>query len=369
MKNNLTVMALPATENKADNPYNYILYSGLQKLNVKVKGYSLKRLLNPAGYDVLHYHWPENFVGAASKRAAYQGFAVFCLKLLYAKLWGKKIVWTVHNLAPHENRHPKLMKRFYAFLYKRVDGFISLTGAGAKEVAKNNVPSRKITVVPHPHYLTYYANDTTKEAARKKLNIPADKFVFLFIGQVRAYKNVTGLVKAFRQLNDPSALLVIAGKVHADVSTALKALTAGQANIKTFPAFINDDDLQHYLGCADLVVTPFTKVLNSGSVFLNLSFGRPALVPATESLQELQSEVGGEWVKTFSGELTAEHLKICREEMKQTAPAAKPDLSKFEWEAIAQQTKTVYQSLFGGAQSASAGSDNKALLLKPQPVA
>lgn len=369
MKKSLTVMALPATENKADNPYNYILYSSLQKLDVNVKGYSLKRLLNPAGYDVLHYHWPENFVGAASKTAAYKGFAVFCLKLLYAKLWSKKIVWTVHNLAPHENRHPQLMKRFYAFLYKRVDGFISLTEAGAKEVAKNNVSPHKIAVVPHPHYRHYYPAETTKEAAREKLGIPQDKFVFLFIGQVRAYKNVTGLVKAFKQLNDPSALLVIAGKVHADVSTALKALTVGQTNIKTFPAFINDDELQHYLGCADLVVTPFNKVLNSGSVFLNLSFGRPTLVPATESLQELQREVGARWVKTFSGELNAGHLKICRQELEQLEPAVTPNLAKFDWEKIAQQTNAFYQSLFGRAQNASAGHSNKSLLLNTHPAA
>ncbi len=36
--------------------------------------------------------------------------------------------------------------------------------------------------------------------------------VFLFIGQVRRYKGVEGLLEAFRSLDEPDARLIVAGK-------------------------------------------------------------------------------------------------------------------------------------------------------------
>lgn len=344
----LSVLAIPAHENRNENPYNHILYSGLEAQGVTVKGYDLKTLWKRKDYDIVHLHWPENFLWATSKAGAYKAYFIFWLKLWFLKFTGKKVVWTVHNQKPHEGKWAAVSAKAYALLYRKADGFISLTKSGAAEVEKKTYYKdvQKVTVVPHPHYRGYYANGIGKKEGREKLRLPQDKFVFLFIGQVRAYKNVVGLVNAFKALNDDTALLVIAGRVHEDVAAALQAAIGNEKRILLFPSFISDDELQVYLNAADLVVTPFTKILNSGSVFLNLSFSRPTLVPAANGLLELQKQVGDAWIKTFDGELSATHLQRCRDEMeKQQKQETKPDLSGFDWPAVAGQTKSFYQSL------------------------
>lgn len=353
MRKPISIMAIPANEHRSDNPYNYILNTSLNSQGVKVTGYSLKRFLLANDFDILHLHWPENFLAGKTKAGACKAFAVFWLKIFYLKARGKKIVWTVHNLSAHEAKHTALMKRFYRLLYRHVDGFISLTKYAAKEIAAKGVPVTKITVVPHPHYRGYYSDSASKAEARKALELPGDKFVFLFAGQVRAYKNVTGLVDAFRQLNDDNAVLVIAGKVHADLTKDITKWIAGNDNVIVYPQFINDEDLQWFLNSADLVVTPFRQVLNSGSVFLNLSFGKPTLVSETESLRELQTQVGEAWIKTFAGALTANHLAKCKEELTNEQAEGKPDLSLFEWSRIARMTKSFYRSVLTGEVPAS----------------
>lgn len=73
--------------------------------------------------------------------------------------------------------------------------------------------------------------------------------------------------------------------------------------------FIASDRLQLFLNAADLIVLPYTEILNSGSALLALSFNRPMLVPSKGSMSELQKQTGNSWVKTYDGTLTPSQLK------------------------------------------------------------
>jgi len=54
----LRVMALPAFQNRANNPYHALLYEAMQRRGTTVDEVSPRRVLR-ARHDVVHLHWPE----------------------------------------------------------------------------------------------------------------------------------------------------------------------------------------------------------------------------------------------------------------------------------------------------------------------
>lgn len=348
--------AWPAFLTKTSNPYNYILYNEISKQHVEVYEFTfalnhIVKALFVNNYQALHIHWPNNILFGTNIFKARIRLYCFFVFVTLIRIFGKKLIWTVHNLDTHESRFPRLQKALDAFMYKNTDGFISLNQAGIEAIRARltKKKSQRIVHIFHPHYKGYYKNSISKMEARKALSIPAEKFVFLFLGQIRAYKNVTGLVNAYKKLQSPDALLLIAGKVHEDVRAELMDCLEGAKNIVFVDSFVKDDDLQLYFNCADAVVTPYNKIFNSGSAFLNLSFDRPTLAPNMWALSELKQIVGGRWIKTYENDISAGALETCMQEViieSKTASLATPDISRFDPEEVARQTILFYQYLF-----------------------
>src|SRR5262249_51713199 len=83
------------------NPYCELLYDHVERLGVDVlEGRSGVRwlLAHRGRVRVLHFHWPERHFDRRRAGSAL-GFAV---RLLLARALGYRLVWTVHNLAPHD---------------------------------------------------------------------------------------------------------------------------------------------------------------------------------------------------------------------------------------------------------------------------
>jgi len=350
----LRVLAWPAHSNQKDNPYNHILYNFIEKEGVPVSEYtfgarSFNMLMDFKRFKeikIFHMHWPRNIIVGNSYTRVLFNFSILYSLILLLKLSGKKVVWTVHNLDPHEKNYNAIRKLLNRVLYRHVDGFISLNEDGVSAIEQRMTKqSQSIKFIPHLHYQHYYPNTISREEARKALTIPDDKFVFLFLGQIRRYKNILGFVKAFNELKSENKYLLIAGKVHHEVEKELEEAIEGVRDIKLFPAFVKDEDLQVYLNAADLVVTPYNQIFNSGSVFLNLSFGKPTLAPALGAIPEIQQTVGSQWITTYEGPLSSEHLEKAMNAVTSQPMGAKPAIDSFDPQYVANETLTFYQSL------------------------
>ncbi|WP_205499828.1 glycosyltransferase [Rufibacter psychrotolerans] len=349
------ILACPAYSTRKGNPYNYILYSNIERQGHGIYEYdfSVKKSLQfgfSRKYRIFHIHWPTNVLYGSSFLKAGLRLNVFFLFVNLIKLLGKKVVWTVHNLEDHEGNFPALQQKLNAFLYRRVDGFISLNKSGLELIRQKATHNghQKFAHINHPHYQGYYTNEVDKLEARRRLAIPPDKFVFLFLGQIRAYKNVTGLVKAYKALGCPQALLLIAGSVHKDVREELAQVLQDAPGILFIDSFVEDEDLQLYFNGADVVVTPYNKIFNSGSALLNVSFHKPTLAPDLWALRELKQQVGPRWIKTYQGQISPAVLKESMQEIKQDAErleAATPLIDSLHPQLIADQTIAFYRSL------------------------
>ncbi len=348
-------MACPAYSTKKGNPYNYLLYSNIEPIGHRVYEYdfSLKKSLQyifSSKYRIFHIHWPSNVLFGASTLENRVRLGIFFWFINLIKILGRKVVWTVHNLEDHEGKFADLQKKLDMFMYQKVDGFISLNQTGLETIRQKAGGNGKqqFRHINHPHYKGYYPNEVCRCEARRKLNVPEDKFVFLFLGQIRAYKNVTGLIKAFKGLNDSNALLLIAGKVHQDVRNELNETLKGAQNVLFIDSFIEDDDLQLYFNCSDVVVTPYNKIFNSGSALLNVSFNKPTLAPDLWALSELKQMVGSKWIKTYQGQISPKVLEECMQETKQEKVShlnLSPAIDSLDPERIALETIAFYKSL------------------------
>jgi beta-1,4-mannosyltransferase len=343
----MRIVAQPAFINRAGNPYNWLLYTELSELGFEVDEFSRWRLLT-GSYDVWHLHWPEAPLNARSTRRALTRLAELIASMDVARRLGTKIVWTVHNLSAHEERHPLIANWFWNGFIRRLDGFISLSTTGHALALERFPRLARLPgfVVPHGHYRGVYAGETDARAARARLGLEPTATVLAFVGQIRRYKGVSALCEAFSGLADHGARLLIAGKVKdASLADELRCAAKSDSRIRLRLEFVPDDELHVYLGAADLVVLPFTNVLNTGSALLALSFDRPVLVPRTGPLAELRDRVGAEWMHTYENELTPELVAEAIRWTRQTQRTGRPRLESLDWPAVAQQTAEALRSI------------------------
>ena len=345
----MRVLAWPAYSNRELNPYNYLLYSALTELGATVADARELRLAALVQrYDVLHLHWPEHYLELPPPRFLTRAGA-FITTLSALKARGAKVVWTVHNLAPHDPKNTYAQKPFYRLLTGLVDGTIHLSQEALKEA--RTVPHLRAlnhkahVVIPHGHYRGYYPDNITSEEARRKLKIGRDHQVLLHLGLLRPYKGIERLITAFTKLEDPNMRLVIAGSpADSGFLRTLKSLASADPRIEIHPRFIPNEELQVYFRAADIAVLPYRKVLNSGSALLALSFNVPVLAPALGSIREVAEQVGEGWVNLFQGELSsADILKALAAARR--LKGSKPDLSAYEWSRIAASTLDFYKRL------------------------
>lgn len=328
------------------NPFLHQMVERLEAHGVIVGGASFAQA---ARADVLHLHWPDHFVSRSTAWLSLRGGARILLMAALVRARGRAVVWTVHNLGPHEPLHPAVERAFWPMFTRLVSGCIFLTAAG-RSAAVHAFPQLARTtyaVVPHGSYSGYYpAFDGTPDAARLSVGLPPTSRPLLFFGQVRRYKNVPGLLRAFADVSDATARLVVAGSGPEPDLLAEVAKAAREDERVVVTGRVEDADVERVIASAVGAVLPYHDVFNSGSLFLALSGHRPVLVPETQVFAEVRRQVGPMWVRFFEPPLTAEDLEGFADDAAElVASGARPDLREFAWERIGPRIVAFYASL------------------------
>ena len=340
----MRILAWPAYKNR-ENPYNCLLYRHVRELGVQVAEFSTLRVIT-GSYSVWHIHWPERFWNDRNLLRALTK-AQICLWLLHiARRRGIRIVWTVHNLGAHEKLYPRIEARFWSAFIRHVDGYFCLTESGLQTTVERvpELKNRPGFVAPLGTYRGVYPDYVNKADARAALDISAQARVMLFFGLIRPYKGVQGLIGAFRQMSDPNAVLVIAGRASGDqLADAIRREAEGDGRIRLHLGFVPDERVQLFFRAADLVALPFVEVLNSSSAMLSLAFDRPVLVPRLGALGELQAVVGDQWVRFFTGSLDPQSLENALTWCLSTERSHVAPLERFDWNNVARRTVAAYE--------------------------
>lgn len=342
----LNVLGWPGFTSENGNPYTRLLYEAMEaEANVEVDGFTMFEPLQRR-YDVWHVHWPEDFLSYPSPVAAYFYVTAELLLFAWARLCGTKLVWTVHDLGPHESYHPPLETVFWPLFLPMVDGIISLSET-AREEAVSRFPvlrQRPSAVVPHGHYRSAYPDPVPQTDARTQLDLSESARVALFFGRIRPYKNVPRLVDIFRRWTDPEARLRVAGNPsEEELGATIAERATGDARVTTDLRFVEEHEVPVLFGASDLVVLPYDDIMHSGAALLALSFDRPVLVPNRGAMSELQAHVGTNWVRTYDGALTAEALADAMDWAESQDRPARAPLEDLNWAPLARQTVGLYR--------------------------
>jgi glycosyltransferase involved in cell wall biosynthesis len=277
---------------------------------------------------------------------------IYMTTLGLARLRRKRIVMTVHNVEPHETG---MLKRFLnRQVFRFAHHFIVHSEANKTTLQRLlRCDPGRISVLPHG-VLDTPRTGMNRAQARRKLGIAGEAHVILCFGNIRPYKGVDVLLRAFANvcLNEPQALLVIAGQPWGDwapYQTLIDELGIG-ARVHRRLEYIPSDEIEPYFVAADVVALPYTHFdAQSGVGTRALPFGRPLVVTNTGGLPELVLDEEAVVPAGDAEALARSLLRIIgdaaiRDRMSVESLALAASLG---WEAIAERTVEIYAAVLG----------------------
>ena len=342
----LRVLFLPFFE---DNPYQSELEKYLGKLGVEIVRARKLQVFSKLwfGIDVIHIHWPPSFKNMQFRHLIKA--LLYLSRLVCFRALGKRIVYTAHNLYPHEsaaNRIQRIVMRFVADVSHKIIVH-SPTAARIIDNAYGRKYAAKYSVIFHANYIGSYENSVDKFGARRKLNFDSGDVIFLILGHLRPYKGLERLIREFSQIDLPKAVLCIAGKpLNANYQTELENLVADSPNIVLHPKFIEDNELQIYFNAADIAIYPYTDVLTSGAIVLGMSFGIACIAPIKGCIPDyLDSKGAFLYDPNDQGALKSAINAAYQDETK-LLEMGRENIEKagcWTWNCVAEKTLAVYQ--------------------------
>jgi glycosyltransferase involved in cell wall biosynthesis len=281
---------------RQDNPYQSLLAESLAACGVDVafpvgyrRGLPLYRgIRDNRPIEVLHLHWTEAYTRDGHWLNQVGRWAKLLLDLSFVQLSGVKVVWTLHNLVPHECRFPRLERFFRRRLVRRVSHVLVHGEQSRRAVTQElRCPSDKTTIAPHGNYRSIYPTATPEMRREGRIGLADDHRVFLFFGMVRPYKGLERLLRVWRKLQPSRATLRIVGPCLDPIYEALLRSLVGQTPGATFSCgFVQTEQVSRVFAAADLAVLPFENVQTSGSAILALTFGKPVIAPSLGEIPE-----------------------------------------------------------------------------------
>lgn len=287
-------------------------------------------------YDILHTQW-----------IIFSPIDYLLMKSV--KKRGKKIVFTIHDILPFNEKFYD--KYFYNKIYGNADEVIVQAAENVNRFV-NLYPSysKKLTMIPHGHYLDFAEIVSVKEA-RNHLAIPENAFVFLFFGLIKKVKGLNILLEAFSKVKNeiPNAFLVIAGCVWKTNFGEYQRIIDKYHmwnQVKTDIFFIPDCDIKYYYCAADICVLPYLDSFQSGVVQLSYAYGKAVIASDLKAFQLVKEEETGFVCNPNDPEsLSKKMLKsyINKDNLESMGQKGILEISrKYDWNKIAYSLKEVY---------------------------
>lgn len=283
------------------NPYQALLYSRARDHGiVPVAIDQLQQLaelgaLQQAGLaTVLHLHWLHLVLrDATSATDAERRAARFLDEVDAYRAAGGRLVWTVHNILPHESQFEAAEARLSDAVAQRSD-VVHVLAAGTPEYVAPyfTLPPERVLHVPHPSYDGAYEDHISRLESRHQLGLLPDDFVFCVVGAMRPYKGLGWLLDVWQSLSQERPMrLVLAGAPSEDPGMeAFLERAALDPNVLIDARKIPAPEMQLFMRSADVAILPYLRSLNSGALLLALTFGLPVIVPAGGGLAEIVDE-------------------------------------------------------------------------------
>ncbi|MBU1125706.1 MAG: glycosyltransferase family 4 protein [Candidatus Omnitrophica bacterium] len=278
------------------------------------------------------------------------------LLFILGRICGLKIVFTAHNVLPHEpeEQNAFFMRSAYRMIYSAAGAIIIHAQASKnKLMALFDIAAEKIFVIPHGDYLFFRQKEIPQEEAKRLLEIPVDKKVILHFGTIRGYKGIDTLLSAFSQLRKAhnDVILLLAGKtMHIDKEELRHLIKGLEIEDKLIfkDEYLSFDEINTCFFAADIAVFAYSDTDTSGSLQVAYAFSKPVIATDTGGLREVVEEGdNGILVPPGDDEKLRDAFKriLWDQELLRTMGSRSLQLAKdkFSWGKIALSTLEVYR--------------------------
>ncbi|TFE28176.1 glycosyltransferase family 4 protein [Cohnella luojiensis] len=292
--------------------------------------------------DIVHIHWMHHAYQNRNPLLFVAKSFIFVLTMLYLKLRNVQLVWTIHNLYPHQAKHRKL-ERFMRTLICRFCSKLIVASESIKRkvMSEFGVPAGKLFVVKHGHYLGVYKPKGIE--FRRRYGIGEEADVYLFMGAIKAYKGVEDLIRSFNEIKTKQSYLIIAGKADHEMEAYLREAKDTE-NIILDVRFVPNDEIADLISSVDVMVMPYKEITTSGSAILGLSFKKLIVMPDNDFIDEyFKEDMVVRYDPTEANGLTNAMKTALNVKKEGRAPKYEEVLKELEWSAIARRIKSVYQ--------------------------
>ena len=276
---------------RSTNPYQDMLYAGAVSSGVRVvpapdpaRSPFPRDPGGPLEQRALHIHWTAPLLqNAKGPNQALQNLRAVKRSVQELRERGGRLLWTVHNVLPHECRWRAAEIELCRFLAASADA-IHVMGEETAETVRPlyELPPDRTFVVPHSSYTGVYPDFVGRAEARRRLGLRQGEIALLVLGGLRAYKGMSRLFRVFDRAAaaDARLRLLVAGKPGTDPATAQwKNHCEQHPRIVSQFSYVAEFDLQVWLRAADVALLPYESILNSGALQLTLTFGVPVVAP------------------------------------------------------------------------------------------
>jgi D-inositol-3-phosphate glycosyltransferase len=283
------------------------------------------------------------------------------LLMLYYKLVGKRVVFTAHNVNAGRRDHNDswLNRLSLKVQYSFSDHiFVHTDGMKRELIADFRIPEENVSVIPFGINNTIPNTSLSIAEAKQQLGVSSSDKTMLFFGNIAPYKGLEYLIAAFTELlkKDRSYRLLIVGNPKGPASywneigrTIVNSDIAGRVIEKI--EYVPDEATELYFKAADVLILPYTRVFQSGVLFLGYNFGLPAIAADVGSLKneivegktglvfrsQDPSDLASKVEEYFKSELFS-NLENTRSQIKEYAN------ERYSWSRVATITALVYAS-------------------------
>ncbi|NEQ39105.1 MAG: glycosyltransferase family 4 protein [Okeania sp. SIO3I5] len=343
------------------NPYQLLLTGSLEALGVYVDNWPYCQGKLPVykaavarkkSFDVVHVHWIYSFFRDDHQWLYLLSSLGFILDICICRITGLKIVWTVHNSISHDSKFPGLELWTRRQFVKLVDRIICLNQMTLETIAQEyKFNPAKAIAIPHGHYRDVYQKPVDSAEAKKELNLPESGKVYLNLGLLRPYKGIENLLQVWQDNQDIFAgntLLIVGKPWNEDYAQKLQDLSAGIDGVIIYPEFVDNNKLHLYFSAANVVILPLKKILNSGSLILAMSFGKPVIAPRLGGIVEVLREANDLLYDPEDKEGLLKAMQKSTEiDLDELSRLVIKACDRLDWDLIGQQTMEVYSLATG----------------------
>jgi glycosyltransferase involved in cell wall biosynthesis len=318
---------------------------------------------------ILTYYWRLIRYAARAKPKVFHilwnnKFELFdrTLLMVYYKLLGKKLVFTAHNVNIRKrDRTDTWLNRFSLRVqYELVDHIFVHTESMKQELLSDfGIQEKKVSVIPFGINNTVPKTEMTTLDAKGMLGISASDKTMLCYGQIAPYKGLEYLISAFTGLlkRDGNYRLIIAGKpkwneIYWNQIVQMMIERGVRDRVIERIEHVPDAETELYFKAADVLILPYTRIFQSGVLFLSYSFGLPVIAADVGSLKEeiIEGKTGLVFRPQDSSDLANTIATYFETELFGDLADRRTEIKtyaneRYSWSKVAEITTKVYSNL------------------------